>query len=388
MAGEVGGAEEAFFLGGEGGEEDGAAEAGGGGELFGGGEEGGGAEGVVEGAVVDGVAVEGGSDADVVEVGGDDDGFAGERGIGAGEPAEDVGAGDVGHGGATADSDFDVEREGLRLAALGSGEDGVDRLRRVFEERGGGGAVDGGGGAELGVGFLEGAVGIDQAHRGETGAVDREGPGLAPLLDGGEHGDDADGAAADELGGFLARVVGLGGGGEALGGAGEDDGNFALNVDAGGEIGVVELGGVDAEADEDGGRGDLARGGAGGGAGEHVVDRSEGDLGAGVADDEFAGFEVEAGFAHGEGLHVAPVAGGLDAEAQELGGDVGHGKAVAAGAGGAALHEIVGEEGDVGADAALGGVGGVFGAGGWGDEGEAGGGSEGERAEARETDHG
>ena len=55
-----------------------------------------------------------------------------------------------------------------------------------------------------------------------------------------------------------------------------------------------------------------------------------------------------------EGLLVAGVANGFQAEAHELGGDVVHREAMATGAGVAALEEIVGEEGDVGADAALG----------------------------------
>jgi hypothetical protein len=72
-------------------------------------------------------------------------------------------------------------------------------------------------------------------------------------------------------------------------------GDLAAHIDAGGEIGVVELGGVNREADEDGGSGELARGDAGGGAGDHIVDRGEGDVGAaGATDDEFSRVDIEA----------------------------------------------------------------------------------------------
>lgn len=77
-----------------------------------------------------------------------------------------------------------------------------------------------------------------------------------------------------------------------------------------------------------------------------------------------------------EGLLVAGCAGGLEAEAHELGGDVVHREAMAAGAGVAALEEIVGEEGDVGADAALGEGGGFAGARGVGKEREGGNGGD------------
>jgi len=89
-----------------------------------------------------------------------------------------------------------------------------------------------------------------------------------------------------------------------------------------------------------------------------------------------------------EGLLVAGCADGFEAEAYELGGDVVHREAMAAGAGAAALEEVVGEKSDVGADAALGEDGGFAGARDGGKEREGGDGGERERAEAGEGDHG
>ena len=88
-----------------------------------------------------------------------------------------------------------------------------------------------------------------------------------------------------------------------------------------------------------------------------------------------------------EGLLVAGVANGFQAEAHELGGDVVHREAMATGAGVAAFEEIIGEEGDVGADAALGEGGGFVGVGGSGKEREGGDGGEGERAEVKVGNH-
>ena len=77
------GAEFAHLFAGEGDEEDGAFGARAGGEDFGGFDDRGDARGVVHGAVVDVVAVDGPADAEVIEMGADDDVFVLELAVGA-----------------------------------------------------------------------------------------------------------------------------------------------------------------------------------------------------------------------------------------------------------------------------------------------------------------
>ena len=157
-------------------------------------------------------------------------------------------------------------------------------------------------------------------------------------------GDDADGAEFAE--GFPADVVGLDVGGEgagpAFGAAGEDDDDFAFELEAF-EIVVLHFRDAEAVADKDHGRFD-ARGGVGPEVevslfaefnGEGLTIADDGEAGVGFVD--LAGLELD-------GLHVALGSGSGEAEAFELFGDVGGGLAMAFAAGVAAFEFIVGEE--------------------------------------------
>jgi hypothetical protein len=73
---------------------------------------------VVEGAVVNGVAVDGRADSEMVEVGGVDDDFVFELGVAAFEPGDNVGALHVLRFGDVAGFGGDVERKGGKRLAV------------------------------------------------------------------------------------------------------------------------------------------------------------------------------------------------------------------------------------------------------------------------------
>lgn len=188
--------------------------------------------------------------------------------------------------------------------------------------------------------MLAGLVG-DGRHGGLEASGGGAGPGNG--LDAGD-GDDADGSEFAE--GFPADVFGLDVSrerpGPAFGTAGEDDDDFAFELEAF-EIVVLHFRDAEAVADEDHGRFDAGCGVRAeveigllaefDGLGLTVTE--EGEAGVGFVD--LAGSELD-------GLHVALGSGGGEAEAFELLGDVGGGLAVAFAAGVAAFEFVVGEE--------------------------------------------
>lgn len=191
--------------------------------------------------------------------------------------------------------------------------------------------------------LLAGLVG-DGGHGGLEAGGGGAGPGDG--LDAGD-GDEADGSEFAE--GFPADVprlnVGREWAGPAFGRAGEHDDNFAFELQTF-EIVVLHFGHAEAVADEDHGR---FHGGGGVGPqaeiglftefnGERLALANEGEAGVGFVD--LAGLELH-------GLRVALGAGGGEAEAFELFGDVGGGLAVALATGVAAFEFVVGEELDV-----------------------------------------
>jgi hypothetical protein len=204
------------------------------------------------------------------------------------------------------------------------------------------------------VGFFAGVGVLDDvpAVAGEVGAVDDEradgshARGLFELI--GPAAVVGEGIAAEEGWVFRGRV------------AYDAEDDFAFDVDVGVVV-PVELGRVDAVADEDDGGVDVDGGGEGA-VGDGVVvavlevDGVEGDADLAVGtlgrDDGHGGFA-------GDGVHAdevdllepgAVVAAGFEAVEGELGGDVLGGDFAAAEARAASFEEIVGEEAHVGAD--------------------------------------
>ena len=351
---EIFGAEEALFFGGDGGEDEGVGRLDtglgpGAGEF----EDHAYAGGVVGGSVVDVVAGHAGDEAEMVVVGGVEDGLIGASCIGSGEDTDHVGGLEGADGALDVGVEADGEFDGFEAGFSGGGYLGVGVETSGGEEFLSDVELDPAGGLELGifivaeVGFFAGVGVFDDvpAVAGEVGAVNDE---------------CADGAFAS---GFLelvgpAAVVGEGVAAEELwvvrGRIADDaEDDFAFDVDVGVVV-PVELGRVDAVADEDDGGVDVDGGGEGAVADGVVVAVLQVD---GVEIDGHAGggflrHEGEGGFGR-DGVHAdevdllevgAVVAAGLEAVQGKLRCDVLCDELAATQSGAATFEEIVGEK--------------------------------------------
>jgi hypothetical protein len=197
--------------------------------------------GVVERAVVDGVAVDRRPDAEVIEVRAVDDVLPGELRIAAAEDPDDVVRLEVAEldGELAVERDGDVEalecarvrsaREGSRVATrAGPSEDGVERLPVDGPRRGTPGAE------------VPGSPFFSQVICSMRDCLGHASPRRPLLVLGPEHGDHPHGAPRRQPGGLLApvavdrvrdgrKVVVL----VRERGAGEEDGDLALQVEAG-----------------------------------------------------------------------------------------------------------------------------------------------------------
>ena len=311
------------------------------------------AQGVVEGAVVDAVTVHFGADADVVEMSRVDDVLGRQRGVGAGQPADDVVAGDLRQGGAAGQRGLAFKVEGFQRAGLAAREDFVGVHRRTFEQAARGMHAQAGGRAQLREGVHRLAVRAKQAHAGHRPVAGAAGPGVFGLVHRVADLHRADGAAfgqGDQL--LPARgVEGALGVGEVGRGAGKVHGDLAAHVHAF-EVVVVQLGCVHRLADEHQRRGDRVAGGVVVHARQEVVLEGEFDAFAAAADAEAGAFGFAPAFEQRHRLQVAAVvAGRFQADGAVAVGHVQRGQVVTAGAGGAAFKQVVGQESDVGFDA-------------------------------------
>src|ERR1700739_87503 len=130
---------------------------------------------VVHGTVVDAIAVNGRTDAEVVDVRGENDIFVFEGGIGAGKPGDDVGGrdwfGDDGGSGLKRSVEREVRH---RLAVFGESSDFGEGVIRTGEEQFRGGRIEGDADVEASS-FVE--FGIGEVHGGLVAVEGDAGPG-------------------------------------------------------------------------------------------------------------------------------------------------------------------------------------------------------------------
>ena len=288
----------------------------------------------------------------MVTVGGNHHDFGGQRLVGAGQQAEHVGAADPFQLGGAVDLEPALQREALHRALGGRSLHIGKAHGRTGEDRGGGGIIDAGAHLQAGAIAQRLAIGAKQHAARQTGARCEFFPRQARRFLQGAHGDQANGAG-------LQRGDALGGAGQvggdfavhAIGRARQYHGIFALQIKAGEIIDALRFV-LQAIADEYHFTADAFRAGEIAG-GQHQADtifERERLARPGFHHRRLA-FAGEAAFGEVHALEPRSlIAGRLQAKAGKMLGDIIGSNLVPLRADAAAFQQIIGQEGDMGAE--------------------------------------
>ncbi len=208
-------------------------------------------DGIVVRAVVDRIAFDRRATAEMIQVRGDHDDLVPEVRVRARQQAEHVRALGAAQAGRRRQRQHARQAEALRFAGVGGSHDLREARRGILEQARAGLVVETKSQFQLRERALRFAVSVEPAHLRSPAHRDHALPRDALLVDRRSDGDCADGAALHERAplALVPRVVRALRVRKLRRGAAQDHGDAAVEVDVL-EVGVVELGSVDAEAGE------------------------------------------------------------------------------------------------------------------------------------------